>query len=127
MLIVYAQYYPSILTILRGFSTGGSDRMKMMTRLSKLSTAMFFGFVLLLAIPAISQAQGRGRGNGRGHGSNWDKKCAKFVNCHDARDGRVDGRGPRRNAYRRNNIYGNRVGYRNRSNTNDYWRRRHLT
>src|SRR5215467_101383 len=53
-----------------------------------------FGFVLvlLLALPTISFAQGRG--NGRGAGPNLDKKCAKFVNCHDARDGRWDGRGP---------------------------------
>jgi len=94
---------------------------------SKFLAALFFGLVLLLAMPAISLAQGRGRGRGRG--PDWDKKCAKFVNCHDARDGRWDGRGPRRNAdYRRNTIFGNRVGYRNRSySTNDYWRRRHLT
>jgi hypothetical protein len=94
---------------------------------SKLLAAMFFGFILLLALPAVSVAQGRGRGRGRG--PDWDKKCAKFVNCHDARDGRWDGRGPRRNAYdRRYSIFGNRVGYRNRSyRTNDYWRRRHFT
>jgi hypothetical protein len=63
---------------------------------SKLLAAIFFGFVLLLALPAVSMAQGRGRGNGRGRGPDWDKKCAKFVNCHDARDGRWDGRGPNR-------------------------------
>ena len=96
---------------------------------SKLLVAIFFGFVLLLALPAVSMAQGHGRGNGRGRGPDWDKKCEKFVNCHDARDGRWDGRGPQRNAYyRRNTIFGNRVGYRNRSySTNDYWRRRHFT
>ena len=55
---------------------------------------IFFGLVLLLALPAVSMAQGRGRGRGRG--PDWDKKCAKFVNCHDARDGRWDGRGPNR-------------------------------
>src|SRR5262245_36640821 len=89
---------------------------------------LFFGLVLLLALPAVSMAQGRGRGQGRG--PVWDKKCAKFVNCHDARDGRWDGRGPRRNTYyRRNSIWnrGYRVGYRNRYySTNDYWRRRHF-
>jgi hypothetical protein len=50
-----------------------------------------------------------------------------FVNCHDARDGRVDGRGPRTS---RNNLFtsrGDRVGYRPRYNMNDYWSRRHVT
>ena len=53
---------------------------------------------LLSALPAIASAQGRGRGRGQ------DKKIDKFVNGHDARDGRWDGRGPR----------GTRVGHRNR-------------
>ena len=96
---------------------------------NKLLAAAFFGLVLLLVMPGTSMAQGHGRG--RGQGQNWDKKCGKFVNCHDARDGRVDGRGPRRNSYHRRNRnfvnWGDRVGYRNRYNTNDYWRRRHLT
>jgi len=51
-----------------------------------------FALILTFAAPIISFAQGRG--NGKGAGPNFDKKCAKFVNCHDARDGRVDGRGP---------------------------------
>ena len=54
--------------------------------------AMLFGLILMLVWPISSFAQARGNGNGRG--SNLDKKCAKFVNCHDARDGRWDGRGP---------------------------------
>ena len=45
--------------------------------------------LFLLALPAASLAQGRGRGRGQ------DKKLDKFVNGHDARDGRWDGRGPR--------------------------------
>jgi len=53
---------------------------------------VLFALAIIFAVPAISFAQGRG--NGKGQGSNLDKKCAKFVNCHDARDGRVDGRGP---------------------------------
>jgi len=81
--------------------------MKTVRGQSNLLAAVFFGFVLLLALPAVSMAQGRGRGNGRGQGSNWDKKCAKFVNCHDARDGRVDGRGPVRGTGI-SNIYRNR-------------------
>jgi len=53
---------------------------------------------LLSALPTIASAQGRGRGRGQ------DKKIDKFINGHDARDGRWDGRGPR----------GTRVGHRNR-------------
>ena len=104
--------------------------------------------ILCLAIVAVVSAtafaQGRGRGNGRGRGSevfsdrdyrsnrgrNQSWKCGKFVNCHDARNGRVDGRGPRRtNGFWRDGIFyprGSNVGYR-RQNMNDYWRRRHLT
>lgn len=80
----------------------------------KLLAAVFFGLVLLLAIPATSMAQGRGRG--RGHGPDFDKKCGKFVNCHDARDGRWDGRGPNRGT-RISDLYRTRR-YR-RSTTND--------
>jgi hypothetical protein len=52
------------------------------------------------------------------------------VNCHNARDGRLDGRGPRRTSgIWRDGVFfprGSNVGYRNRYNTNDYWRRRHV-
>ena len=55
--------------------------------------------LIALAIPGTSFAQGRGHGRGHGRGwSGWslhDRKCAKFVNCHDASEGRLDGRGPR--------------------------------
>lgn len=75
--------------------------------------------VLLLGLSVSSGALGQGRGhghgnghgngngNGRGHGgfSNFDKKCGKFVNCHDARDGRWDGRGPRRHHSYTHNRY----------------------
>lgn len=47
------------------------------------------GLILLVALPATSLAQGRGRGRG------LDKKPSVFINGHDARDGRWDGRGPR--------------------------------
>jgi len=36
-----------------------------------------------------------GFAQGRGHGRGQVKKSAKFVNGHDARDGRWDGRGPK--------------------------------
>lgn len=45
--------------------------------------------IVLLALPAVSMAQGRGHGRGQ------QKKLGKFINGHDARDGRWDGRGPR--------------------------------
>ena len=91
---------------------------------------------------ATAFGQGRGRGNGRGNaafadrdyrydrGRNQNWKCGKFVNCHDARDGRLDGPGPRRTTgIWRDGAFsprGSNVGYRNRYNTNDYWRRRHV-
>ena len=50
---------------------------------------MVGGLAFLVLVSASSEARAQGR-------SNWDKKCAKFVNCHDASEGRVDGRGPRR-------------------------------
>src|ERR1044072_6400752 len=49
------------------------------------------GLVLLFGASSDAMAQGRGRRD-----SHFDKKCEKFVNCHDARDGRWDGRGPNR-------------------------------
>jgi hypothetical protein len=97
---------------------------------------------IVCAVSAAAFAQGRGRGNGLGRrsdvfsdrdlrgnrGRNQDWKCGVFVNCHDARDGRVDGRGPRRTTgfWRNGNFVprGSNVGYR-RYNMNDYWRRRH--
>ena len=53
--------------------------------------AILFTLAVLMVMPAISLAQGRGYGNGRGRFRNdqsW--KCGKFVNCHDARNGRLD-------------------------------------
>jgi hypothetical protein len=58
---------------------------------SRRFTAFLAIFVLFasLLIPAQAVAQGNGRGRGQA------KKFGKFVNGHDARDGRWDGRGPR--------------------------------
>lgn len=78
-----------------------------------------FGIVVLtllmiFAVSTDTKAQGRGR---RAYG--LGDKCAKFVNCHDARDGRWDGRGPNRstrvtNVFRRNR----------RDRDRDWWERR---
>jgi len=98
------------------------------TRLSLL-TALLFALMIMVAAPATSWAQGngRGRGHGRNRGDGWklNKKCGKFVNCHDARNGRVDGRGRRRNLAWRNEGFVPR-GYRvrNRLNNNDLRNRR---
>jgi hypothetical protein len=56
--------------------------------LTLITMTLFFGL-------AASDATAQGRGHW-GRESSWGKKCDKFVNCHDARDGRWDGRGPRR-------------------------------
>ncbi|MDX6383703.1 MAG: hypothetical protein QOK48_1276 [Blastocatellia bacterium] len=57
------------------------------------------GLMLLAAVPATNFAQGRGRGQGQG------KKLDRFVNGHDARDGRWEGRGPRSGqGYRVSNV-----------------------
>lgn len=71
-----------------------------------LPVAILFALILAMVLPIISFAQGRG--NGRGAGK--PDKCSKFVNCHDARDGRVDGRGP---AVQNNNPYPNNYPYPN--------------
>jgi hypothetical protein len=108
---------------------------------------IIFAALILCLASASAFAQGRGRGGGlgrkadvftnghdarigrvNGRGQNW--KCSVFVNCHDARDGRLDGRGPRISRINGNSIFvprGARVGNRDRYNTNDYWRHRHVT
>ena len=61
-----------------------------------LLSLIILTILLAVVIPATALGQGRGRGNGRGGiFGNPNNKCGKFVNCHDARDGRWDGRGPR--------------------------------
>ncbi len=52
--------------------------------------AVIFALVVTIGVPTLVNAQGRGHGRGQ------DKKADKFINGHDARDGRWDGRGPRR-------------------------------
>ncbi|MDQ1638685.1 MAG: hypothetical protein QOF62_2024 [Pyrinomonadaceae bacterium] len=107
---------------------------------------------LLLTVASSSVTLAQGKGNGKGHGNgngDWsnridrnrstsiwrdttgrnrnytrqhNKKCGKFVNCHDARAGRIDGRGPR--GTRVGNIdWRNRLRNRNTDTTN-VWRNR---
>lgn len=105
--------------------------------MKKLSLQIVFALLIVFSFSAVASAQGRGRGVGLGRrsdvfagrndrgGRRWDNrarvqdwKCGKFVNCHDARDGRLDGRGPRfssRSRYR-NDVFVPR-GLRVRSTT----------
>jgi hypothetical protein len=83
---------------------------------------MVFGILvlgLLFSVGMSSDAMAQGRGRRAGQ---WDKKCEKFVNCHDARDGRWDGRGPNRD---RDSRFGNifRRSRRDRDR-DDRWERR---
>ena len=104
------------------------------TKRKNILAIIVLGLLLAGALPATALGQGRGRGRDHDRGrnndgnfswrnrttrrSNYDKKCAKFRNCHDAREGRWDGRGPK----------ANRVGYtlrnRNRRYNNVDWRNR---
>ena len=69
--------------------------MSTLTGKTKVLRIAVIAVMLMMAMPVTSLAQGRGRGRGRDF-DRFDRKCGKFVNCHDARDGRWDGRGPRR-------------------------------
>jgi len=108
-------------------------------RHSKNLTAIFSMIILtlLLAVVLPTTALGQGRGQGHGRGGifgNPNNKCGKFVNCHDARDGRWDGRGPRgsrvgyirygRRTHRHRNFDNDRFIIRNRRVNRDYWRNR---
>jgi len=76
-------------------------------------------FLTVLSVSDVS-AQGRGHGNANGR---WGNKCGKFVNCHDARDGRWDNRGPRRRLSFRQRYYSrdeNARGYRRYRNRRVY-------
>jgi hypothetical protein len=118
--------------------------MKHRTSSRNLLMTAIAALLLAVAIPLTASAQGNGRGRGHGEGNransvwrnrdnndNWqhrsstwrnNKKCGKFVNCHDARAGRVDGRGPRGTRVG-NVVWRNRLRNRN-SNTTNIWRSR---
>jgi hypothetical protein len=66
----------------------------------KLFGIVVLGLLMLLSVSVDAMGQGRGRRVSRS-----DKKCGKFVNCHDARDGRVDGRGPNRRTSSRDRFF----------------------
>ncbi len=99
---------------------------------------MVGGLAFLVLMGALNEARAQGRGQRE---SNRDKKCAKFVNCHDASEGRLDGRGPRRGTDsdnwrsrrfrhdRDSDEFSDHQRYRRRHrdrnfDRNDYWRHR---
>lgn len=91
--------------------------MKLMKR-NRNMLLLVAGLLLLLSLPATSLAQGRSRGRGQ------EKKLGKFVNGHDARDGRWDGRGP---VIGRRTVVSNRVFRQRRAvifNSRDFGRNR---
>jgi len=91
----------------------------------RLMGAAALVLMLVLTMSADALGQGRGRGRGRGEVNGLGSKCGKFVNCHDARDGRWDGRGPRRNTSLTDRILrrNRRVRDRDRDFDNRRWRR----
>jgi len=62
--------------------------MKVLRDKHRILFLMIFSLGLAFVLPATGLGQGRGRGRGD------EKRFYKFVNGHDARDGRWDGRGP---------------------------------
>jgi len=84
------------------------------------TTKSLFG-ILVLSLMIFAGMSTDAMGQGRGRGRGLDKKCEKFVNCHDARDGRWDGRGRRDRDSRFRNIFGRSRRDRDRD---DRWERR---
>jgi hypothetical protein len=84
-------------------------------RFSLLATTL--AIIVNLALSAVTFAHDK-RWRGRVH----DKKVGKFINGHDARDGRWDGRGPRFR-FRGRRDRDERFIFRNRRDHNE-WRDR---
>jgi hypothetical protein len=73
--------------------------------MKRLSSRKVFGILVLALVTMLnvsSDVMGQGRGRRVSH---MDRKCAKFVNCHDASEGRWDGRGPNRRISLRDRIF----------------------
>lgn len=66
----------------------------------KLSLLTALALLVAMALPLTTMAKGKhkGRRGGR-HFDQYSRKCEKFVNCHDASEGRWDGRGPNRERF----------------------------
>lgn len=101
-------------------------------KIKRLLIVFAMATMLVAAVPTTSLGKDRNgrrwRGRDNRDNSSWfrrNRKCRKFKNCHDARDGRWDGRGP--NGDRVSNIF-----WRNRRNRdrdrfeNRRWRNRNF-
>jgi hypothetical protein len=78
----------------------GGNFMRQFGNRRNFCAIIVLALLLLVTAASASFAQGRGRDRNRGNSDNWNwsrnnRKCGKFVNCHDARNGRWDRRGPR--------------------------------
>lgn len=94
------------------FAAPGTSALEFREEHMKLSTTRSVFSIALLAVLIMVSASIDAMGQGRGRrASRFDRKCDKFVNCHDARDGRWDGRGPNRRS-----DYSNRYWRRHRRN-----------
>ncbi|HWQ34811.1 MAG TPA: hypothetical protein VNQ79_18325 [Blastocatellia bacterium] len=79
-----------------------------LTQSFALSLSLLMAQMLCFSTAMADPGHGRGRGRERRHHDRGRthlppgqaKKADKFVNGHDARDGRWDGRGPKRNRHR---------------------------
>ena len=97
-------------------------------KIQNLVIVLALAMMLIAAVPTSSLGKDkhgrRWRNRGNWDDSSWsrrNRKCRKFRNCHDARDGRWDGRGP--NGDRVGNIFSRDRNRRNRWD-NDRWRDR---
>ncbi len=106
----------------------------MKRKLLQLVSALLI--VCAFSIAAFAQGRGRGVGLGRrtdvfvnghdarngrfdGRGRDQSWKCGVFVNCHDARNGRLDGRGPRFRSNRNGVFIPRRLRVRSRFRNSD--------
>ena len=129
----------------RGSNQTGGVFMRQLSSTRNFLAIIVMALLLAVASPATSFGQDRnGRGRDRDN-QDWSKrnrKCGKFVNCHDARNGRWDRRGARgdrvgnvivRDRFRQrvrnrnfNDDFGSRrLGNRNFDNTH-VWRQRRV-
>ena len=80
---------------------------------AKVLKVAAFTLIVTMALPVAVSAKDKYKGRRRGRDfDRFSRKCDKFVNCHDARDGRWDGRGPDRarfeDRFNRNRRFRNR-------------------
>lgn len=78
-----------------------TNLMRLFSNRRRFLAIMVMALLLGVAAPTTSfgnDDHGRDRGRDNRDNRQWarrKRKCGKFVNCHDARDGRWDRRGPR--------------------------------